>query len=160
MLPRPKKEKFQQLTEFERRRIIGLREGGFSNPAIAGCVQRNSSTVKRIVKQWSPTSAISSFACLFAGCVAYCACGGLSWSMSPSWFIFCSFKRRTLNAHTSNMQSSFPSGYSKSVWFHATSYSRIYCSAWLLHHMMILDTFFSWLWKSIIYLYQIKFFVH
>ncbi|GFT83926.1 hypothetical protein TNCV_2020081 [Trichonephila clavipes] len=48
MPPRRNKEKFQQLTEFERRRIIGLREGGFSYSAIGARVQRNSSTVMRL----------------------------------------------------------------------------------------------------------------
>ncbi|GFT07891.1 transposable element Tcb1 transposase [Trichonephila clavipes] len=51
MSPRRNKEKFQQLTEFERGRIIGLREGGFSYHAIGARVQRNSSTVKRVWKQ-------------------------------------------------------------------------------------------------------------
>ncbi|GFT51609.1 hypothetical protein TNCV_4753311 [Trichonephila clavipes] len=44
MPPRRNKEKFQQLTEFVREKITGLREGGFSYHAIASCVQRNSST--------------------------------------------------------------------------------------------------------------------
>ena len=44
---------FHQLTEFERGRIIGLREGGFSYRAIAARVQRNSSTVMREWKQWT-----------------------------------------------------------------------------------------------------------
>ncbi|GFX51367.1 HTH_Tnp_Tc3_2 domain-containing protein [Trichonephila clavipes] len=41
MPPRRNKEKFQQLTEFEHGRIIGLREGGFSYQAIEDPVQRN-----------------------------------------------------------------------------------------------------------------------
>ncbi|GFW36583.1 transposable element Tcb2 transposase [Trichonephila clavipes] len=45
MPPRRNKEKFQQLTEFEWGRIIGLREGDFSYHAIGARVQRNSSTV-------------------------------------------------------------------------------------------------------------------
>ena len=45
------KEEFQQLTEFERERIIGLREGEFSYRVIAARMQRNSSTVMRIWKQ-------------------------------------------------------------------------------------------------------------
>ncbi|GFT83678.1 transposable element Tc1 transposase [Trichonephila clavipes] len=53
MPPRRNKEKFQQLTEFERGRIIGLREGGFSSRAIGTRVQWNSSTVMRVWKQWS-----------------------------------------------------------------------------------------------------------
>ncbi|GFY22403.1 hypothetical protein TNCV_2176641 [Trichonephila clavipes] len=38
---RRNKEKFQQFTEFERGRIIGIREGGFFYHAIAARVQRN-----------------------------------------------------------------------------------------------------------------------
>ncbi|GFY06216.1 uncharacterized protein TNCV_2680101 [Trichonephila clavipes] len=53
MPPRRKKEKFQQLTEFERGRIIGLREGEFSYHAIGARGQRNSSTVMRVWKQWT-----------------------------------------------------------------------------------------------------------
>ncbi|GFX13073.1 transposable element Tc1 transposase [Trichonephila clavipes] len=53
MPPRRNKEEFQQLTEFERGRIIGLREGGFSYRAIGARVQRNSSTVMRVWKQWT-----------------------------------------------------------------------------------------------------------
>ncbi|GFV55273.1 transposable element Tc1 transposase [Trichonephila clavipes] len=53
MPPRRKKEKLQQLTEFERRRIIGLRDGGFSYRAVGARVQRNSSTVMRVLKQWT-----------------------------------------------------------------------------------------------------------
>ncbi|GFX62330.1 transposable element Tcb1 transposase [Trichonephila clavipes] len=53
MPPRRNKEKFQQLMEFERERITGLREGGFSFRAIGAHVQRNSSTVMRVWKQWS-----------------------------------------------------------------------------------------------------------
>ncbi|GFV26488.1 hypothetical protein TNCV_3361411 [Trichonephila clavipes] len=44
MHPRRNKEKFQQPTKFERRRIIDFREGGFSYHAIGASVQRNSST--------------------------------------------------------------------------------------------------------------------
>ncbi|GFS76919.1 uncharacterized protein TNCV_3756011 [Trichonephila clavipes] len=51
--PRRNKEKFQQLTEFEWGRIIGLREGGFSYHAKGARVQRNSSTVIRVWKQWT-----------------------------------------------------------------------------------------------------------
>ncbi|GFX84585.1 uncharacterized protein TNCV_723931 [Trichonephila clavipes] len=49
--PRRNKEKFQDLMEFERERIIGIREGGFSYHAIGARVQRNSSTVMRVWKQ-------------------------------------------------------------------------------------------------------------
>ncbi|GFX53288.1 transposable element Tcb2 transposase [Trichonephila clavipes] len=50
MSPRLNKEKFQQLTEFERGRIIGFREG-FSYHAIGASVKPNSSTVMRVWKQ-------------------------------------------------------------------------------------------------------------
>ncbi|GFU36789.1 transposable element Tc1 transposase [Trichonephila clavipes] len=39
--------------EFEQERIIGLRKGGFSYRAIGARVQRNSSTVMRVWKQWT-----------------------------------------------------------------------------------------------------------
>ncbi|PRD29080.1 UNVERIFIED_CONTAM: hypothetical protein NCL1_30517 [Trichonephila clavipes] len=52
MPPRRNKEKFQQLTEFEWGRIIGFREG-FSYRAKGARVQRNSSTVMRVWKQWT-----------------------------------------------------------------------------------------------------------
>ncbi|GFT79746.1 uncharacterized protein TNCV_3089771 [Trichonephila clavipes] len=52
MPPRRNKEKFQQLTEFEQGKIIGLREEGFSYHAIGARVQWNSSTVMRVWKQW------------------------------------------------------------------------------------------------------------
>ncbi|GFU67530.1 uncharacterized protein TNCV_3239771 [Trichonephila clavipes] len=51
MPPRRNKEKFQQLTEFERGKIIGFREGGFSYHAIAVRVQGNSSIVLRVWKR-------------------------------------------------------------------------------------------------------------
>ncbi|GFU68152.1 uncharacterized protein TNCV_248161 [Trichonephila clavipes] len=47
------KEKFQQLTEFERVRIIGLREGGFSSRAVEARVQLNNFTVMRVGKHWT-----------------------------------------------------------------------------------------------------------
>ncbi|GFW04838.1 uncharacterized protein TNCV_4880731 [Trichonephila clavipes] len=50
---RRNKEKFKQLTEFEWGKINSLREGGFSYPAIGARVQRNSSTVIRVWKQWT-----------------------------------------------------------------------------------------------------------
>ena len=53
MPPRQKKEKFQKLKELEWERIIGLREGGFSYHEIAARLQRNSSTVMRVWKQWT-----------------------------------------------------------------------------------------------------------
>ncbi|GFU92511.1 transposable element Tc1 transposase [Trichonephila clavipes] len=53
MPPRRNKEKLQQLTEFERGRFIGLREGGFTYRAIGARVQWNGSTVMRVWKQWT-----------------------------------------------------------------------------------------------------------
>ncbi|GFS89744.1 transposable element Tc1 transposase [Trichonephila clavipes] len=53
MPPHRTKEKSQQLTEFERGRIIGLREGEFSYRAIGARVQPNNSTVMRVWKQWT-----------------------------------------------------------------------------------------------------------
>ncbi|GFV87083.1 hypothetical protein TNCV_5113011 [Trichonephila clavipes] len=50
---RRKKEKFQKLTEFERRIIIGLLEEEFSYRALGARVQWNSSTVMRVWKQWT-----------------------------------------------------------------------------------------------------------
>ncbi|GFV54351.1 transposable element Tc1 transposase [Trichonephila clavipes] len=47
------KVKFQQLTEFEWERIIGLREVRFSYRVIGARVQRNRSTVMRVLKQWT-----------------------------------------------------------------------------------------------------------
>ncbi|GFW55731.1 uncharacterized protein TNCV_121151 [Trichonephila clavipes] len=51
MPSRLNKEKFQQLTEFERGRVIGI--GGFSYRTIGARVQQNSSTVMRVWKQWT-----------------------------------------------------------------------------------------------------------
>ncbi|GFS92791.1 transposable element Tc1 transposase [Trichonephila clavipes] len=53
MSPRRNKEKFQQLTKFERGRIIGLRGRRFSYHAIWARVQRSSSTVMRVWKHWT-----------------------------------------------------------------------------------------------------------
>ena len=53
MPPRRKNEKLRQLIEFERGKIISLREERFSYRAIAASVQRNSSTVMRVWKQWT-----------------------------------------------------------------------------------------------------------
>ncbi|GFX51636.1 uncharacterized protein TNCV_5013391 [Trichonephila clavipes] len=47
------KEKFQQIKEFEWGKIIGLREREFSYRAIGARVQRNSSTVMQVWKQWT-----------------------------------------------------------------------------------------------------------
>ncbi|GFS89945.1 uncharacterized protein TNCV_506751 [Trichonephila clavipes] len=51
MPPRRNKEKFQ-LTEFERKAIIGLREGGFSYRTIGNRVPRNSSSDTSL-EQWT-----------------------------------------------------------------------------------------------------------
>ncbi|GFV49335.1 transposable element Tcb2 transposase [Trichonephila clavipes] len=45
--------KFEQISEFERGRIVGLREAGLSYRAVAARVQRNSSTIIRVSKQWT-----------------------------------------------------------------------------------------------------------
>nr|XP_042912142.1 uncharacterized protein LOC122272465 [Parasteatoda tepidariorum] len=50
---RRKRASSQQLTDFERGRTIGLREAGLSYGADAARVQRNSSTVVRVWKQWT-----------------------------------------------------------------------------------------------------------
>ncbi|GFX47794.1 hypothetical protein TNCV_5002151 [Trichonephila clavipes] len=65
MPPRRNKQKFQQITEFEREKIIGLREGGFSYHAKGTRVQRNSSTVMRVWKQdvvWTITKQLEKLA--------------------------------------------------------------------------------------------------
>ncbi|GFU29790.1 transposable element Tc1 transposase [Trichonephila clavipes] len=45
--------KFEQISVFERGRIVGLREAGLSYRAVAARVQRNSSTIMRVWKQWT-----------------------------------------------------------------------------------------------------------
>ncbi|GFX51518.1 transposable element Tc1 transposase [Trichonephila clavipes] len=45
--------KFQQITEFELERPFGFHEGGFFCRSMASHVQRNSSTVMRVWKQWT-----------------------------------------------------------------------------------------------------------
>ena len=50
---RRKRARFEQLTEFERGRIIDLREDGLLYRAVAALVQRYSSTVMRLWKQWT-----------------------------------------------------------------------------------------------------------
>ncbi|GFY08271.1 transposable element Tc1 transposase [Trichonephila clavipes] len=53
-MPRRRKGvKFEQISEFERGRIVGLREAGLSYRAVAARVQRNSSTIMRVWKQWT-----------------------------------------------------------------------------------------------------------
>ncbi|GFV48581.1 transposable element Tcb2 transposase [Trichonephila clavipes] len=52
-MPRRRKGvKFEQISEFERGRIVGFREAGLSYSAVATRVQCNSSTVMRVSKQW------------------------------------------------------------------------------------------------------------
>ncbi|GFV69990.1 transposable element Tc1 transposase [Trichonephila clavipes] len=50
---RRKGAKFEQISEFERGKIVGLREAGLSYRAVAARVQRNSSTIMRVSKQWT-----------------------------------------------------------------------------------------------------------
>ncbi|GFV06776.1 transposable element Tcb2 transposase [Trichonephila clavipes] len=53
-MPRRRKgAKFEQISEFKRGRIVGLREDGLSYRAVAARVQRNSSTIMRVSKQWT-----------------------------------------------------------------------------------------------------------
>lgn len=53
-MPRKKQRKpYQQITEFVRGRIVGMREGGFSYREIAARTQCNASTVMRIWKKWT-----------------------------------------------------------------------------------------------------------
>ena len=50
---RRKKEKFQEVTDFERGRFIGLQEGRFFYLSIVAHMKRNSSTVIIVWKQWT-----------------------------------------------------------------------------------------------------------
>ncbi|GBN61047.1 hypothetical protein AVEN_131411-1 [Araneus ventricosus] len=50
---RRRRSHYQQLTEFERGRVVGLREGGFSFSDIAERLGRNVSTVHDCWQQWS-----------------------------------------------------------------------------------------------------------
>ncbi|GFT80416.1 transposable element Tc1 transposase [Trichonephila clavipes] len=50
---RQKGAKIEQILEFERGRIVGLRVAGLSYRAVAARVQRNSSTIMRVSKQWT-----------------------------------------------------------------------------------------------------------
>ncbi|GFW34402.1 transposable element Tc1 transposase [Trichonephila clavipes] len=53
-MPRRRKgAKFEQISEFKRGRIFGLREARLSYRAVAARVQRNSSTIMRVSKQWT-----------------------------------------------------------------------------------------------------------
>ncbi|GFX75828.1 transposable element Tcb2 transposase [Trichonephila clavipes] len=53
-MPRRRKgAKFEQISEFEQGRIVGLCEAGLSYRAVAARVQRNSSTIMRVSKQWT-----------------------------------------------------------------------------------------------------------
>ncbi|GBL96689.1 hypothetical protein AVEN_111834-1 [Araneus ventricosus] len=49
----PLRSHYQQLTEFERGRVVGLHEGGFSFRDIAEKLGRNVSTVHCYWQQWS-----------------------------------------------------------------------------------------------------------
>ncbi|GFX60989.1 transposable element Tc1 transposase [Trichonephila clavipes] len=53
MRRRRKGAKFEQISEFEQGRIVGLREAGLSYRAVAARVERNSSTIMRVSKQWT-----------------------------------------------------------------------------------------------------------
>ncbi|GFU54219.1 transposable element Tcb2 transposase [Trichonephila clavipes] len=50
---RRKGAKFEQISEFERGKIVGLREAGLSYRAVAARVQHISSTIMRVSKQWT-----------------------------------------------------------------------------------------------------------
>ena len=50
---RRQREPYDQVPEFERGRMIGLREGGFSYREIAARTGRNATTVMRVWKQWT-----------------------------------------------------------------------------------------------------------
>ncbi|GFU01082.1 transposable element Tcb1 transposase [Trichonephila clavipes] len=53
-MPRRRKgAKFEQISEFKRGRIVGLHEAELSYRAVAARVQRNSSTIMRVSKQWT-----------------------------------------------------------------------------------------------------------
>ena len=69
-------------------------------------------------------------------------------------------KNAALAAHSSNMEISFTSRQSKSVWLYSISYSNIYCSSWWLYQILLLDTYIFFFENFVIYLYQYKSFVH
>ncbi|GFV46179.1 transposable element Tc1 transposase [Trichonephila clavipes] len=50
---RRKGAKFEKISEFERDRIVGLREAGLSYRAVAARVQRNRIPIMRVSKQWT-----------------------------------------------------------------------------------------------------------
>ena len=52
------------------------------------------------------------------------------------------FHKTNLAACTSNVEFSSTSRLSKSIWFHATSYSSTYCRECWLHQILILDSYF------------------
>ena len=56
---RRQRRQYQQLNEFERGRVIGLREGGLSFRAIAERLGRNVSTVHACWRQWSREGTMS-----------------------------------------------------------------------------------------------------
>ena len=66
---------------------------------------------------------------LFTRYAAYWAHMGFSWSVSRSWSVSCSFKRRTLTALKCNVEFSSTSRHSKCVWLHDTLHNNTYCSA-------------------------------
>ncbi|GFU15771.1 hypothetical protein TNCV_2367411 [Trichonephila clavipes] len=70
---RRKGAKFEHISEFERGKIVGLREAGLSYRAVAARVQRNSSTIMRVseavdgrgsdsseIREWTPKCDVSS----------------------------------------------------------------------------------------------------
>ncbi|GBO03812.1 hypothetical protein AVEN_232210-1 [Araneus ventricosus] len=59
MLLRRRRSHYQQLTEFERGRVVGLLEGGFSFRDIAERLGRNVSTVHDCWQQWSREGTVS-----------------------------------------------------------------------------------------------------
>ncbi|GFW55444.1 transposable element Tc1 transposase [Trichonephila clavipes] len=53
-MPRRRKgAKIEQISVFERGRIVGLREAGLCYRAVAAHVQRNSNSIMRVSKQWT-----------------------------------------------------------------------------------------------------------
>ncbi|GFX21209.1 transposable element Tc1 transposase [Trichonephila clavipes] len=59
-MPRRRKgENCEQISEFERGRIVGLREAGLSYRAVAARVQRDSSTIMRVSKHLNSTRYIN-----------------------------------------------------------------------------------------------------
>ncbi|GBO43335.1 hypothetical protein AVEN_257290-1 [Araneus ventricosus] len=63
---RSRRSHYEQLTEFERGRVVGLREGGFSFRDIAERLGRNVSTVHDCWQQWSREGNASRRPCFLA----------------------------------------------------------------------------------------------